>query len=210
MVLVLMLAAAILLIIVDYARDHYRDQGLERIHTSVETVLFVLSGCAAVLALMTYWDSVESEKKQRQLQKRKYLEKFYRRFLQDCVVGTEAFDWPTILTREYLPLCKRALAYDKAVKRGKDPVLPPAKDRAKLRDLDAVIDGLEHLYLAVRHDTVDIESAVLYFDYYIEVVQKSYRKKKAVRKYINTYWPDTVPHLFKDIDKHKKRRPESS
>jgi len=157
--------------------------------SSLQIVFLVFSAAAGTLALIKYWNSVEARIEQQQWEKLRYLETSFENFRKRNVKVLQAFDWSHLLREKYLPLCLKALDYDKAENEAQSNI-PTEEEMSAILELDDFLEYFESLYFAASRRLVRVEDIFIFLGYYIKLLDEAYHDPDDCRlkNYINEYY----------------------
>lgn len=180
----------------------YAPPELTAMCSSVQIVFMVFSAAAGMLALIKYWNSVEARIEQQHWEKLRYLETSFENFRERNVNVIQAFEWSHLLRTKYLPLCRKALAYDEADEKDKSKMLT-REQMVAIRELDGFLEYFESLYFAVSRRIVKVEDLFIFLGYYIDLLDEAYHDPAdhRLRNYIDEYYDN----LFTLLDMCNKQ-----
>jgi len=164
--------------------------------SSLQIVICVFTVAAGLLALIRYWNSVTAKIEQQNWEKLRYLEVSFESFRRHNLNLIQALDWPHILRQNYLPLCSKAIEYDKADDESQSKMFS-SEEIGRIIELDDFLNYFENLYFAVSRLLVRVEDIFVFLRYYIELIDKAYQdpKDQRFRNYIDEYY-DNLQRLL--------------
>ena len=187
---ILLFAVAASATILAYLIAHkYATEELNAMCSALQIVVLVFTASAGLLALFKYWNSVSARIEQQHWEKLRYLETSYDNFRERNRNIIDALDWPHILRKNYLPLCTKALEYDKSDKEIQSKMFT-SEEIARVAELDYFLDYFETLYFAVSRRLLKVEDVLVFLRYYIELLNDAYEdpKDQTLKNYINEYY----------------------
>lgn len=187
----------------------YSCQELTELSSGIQIVIFMFTASAGLLALIKYWGSVEAELEHKRWEKMNHLQTCYQQFREKHLDVIQAFDYSHILREIYLPLCDKAIVYDKT-EPNKQASVMTLDDMKRVRQLDDFLEFFENLFFAISHHLVGVNDVLVFLRYYIFLLGNSYYdpNDKRLKTYINQYYYNIVPLLdlveqeVKSVKKH--------
>lgn len=146
-----------------------RSTKLEAGTWALQIVIFTFTAAGGSVALIRYWDAVETNIQRERWEKLHYLETAFEEFRSKNAEVIRAFEWPHILESDYLPLCEFPERYRKCKPEERNRLASHA-DMARLRDLDNFLEHFVNLYFAIDRKLLSYDDVNLYMRYYIKIL----------------------------------------
>jgi len=189
MVMLLILFAVSASLIGNLLACRFSDEILVRYNVSMEIVIFIFTASAGAIVIFNYIRSIESEDNYRRWRIITLLDERYRQFREKNITIIYAVEYPHILNRDYLPLCKKSLDYDQADFTDKENLMNKT-EMIRIRELDDFIEFFETIYCSIKQGLVNKEDFLIYFEYWVVILGDIYYNPEfnIIQKYIDNYY----------------------
>ena len=188
-ILTVILAVSATIIVGSLLIQKYTSSELNVMNISFQIVVFILSASAGSIALLKYWNSIEFRNEQQKWEKLRHLEALFNNFRNRNLNIIQAFDYPHILRKEYLPLCTKAIEYDDVDYSQREKIFTN-EEMKRLRELDDFLEYFENLYFGISRKLIQIEDIFVFLRYYIKLLCDEYYASDddRLRFYISKYY----------------------